>query len=254
MHTNSRRQYSQNKLNHIHDGIQVKGMVTLSHHSPDCAVSWHEGDDMPECTCQPESETFHNLVMLNGLYSIIEHLVDGSDTANGFINYMEIGTGKDTPVNTQSTLVLPKFRKLIVQAYRDTTNAVFKTFYNGTQANTYATTVLTGTSTTQFTVPSGQGANFSNGQQIQVTISGTPYERTINTVVGDTITLTSALPSIPATSNPVEQLLCELALFGGALATSTNGTGTMFSRTISFTARTKTAGSGMTIQWNYSLT
>lgn len=251
-HTNPRKKYKP-ALN-FSDGIQVKGVVTIGHHSPDCPISWHQGEDMPECTCTPETETVHNLVMLNGLYSIIEHLVDGTDTSNGFINYMEIGTGKTTPVNTQTGLTLPKFRKLIVQAYRDTTNAVFKTFYNGTQANTYATTVLTGTSTTIFTVPSGQGGNFANGQQIQVTIGGTPYERTISTVVGDTITLTSALPSIPSTNDPVEQLLCELGLFGGALATSTNGTGIMFSRTISFTARTKANGSGMTIQWNYSLT
>lgn len=238
----------------IQDNIGLKGIVTVGFHDPSCPISWHTGEDMPECMCKPEEETFPNLIMLAGLYSIIESLVDPDNTNDGWIKYMEVGTGKTTPVNTQTTLTFPKSRKIVRQAYRDTTNAVFKTFFNGTQAITNATTVLTGSSTTQFTVPSGQGANFSNGEQIQVTITGTPYERTINTVVGDTITLTSPLPSIPSPGDPVDELLCELALFGGSLANTSLSSGIMFSRTISFTPRTKALGSGMTIQWNYTLT
>lgn len=230
---------------------QFKGEVTIKEHLPHCSIMEDEDN---YCNCNGYTETFPNTTLLTGLYSIIERMVDPSNTTDGFITFLEVGMSDTTPANTQTDTILPKARKEIRYAYRDTTNAVFKTFFNGSQANTNQATVSIGTSTTQFTLQGGQGALFAVGQSIKVTIGGTPYTTEITNIATDTLTVSPALGAIPSGGNPVEQLLVEMVLYGTSLADATIGSGTAFARTTSFTPRTKASGFGLTAEWRITLT
>lgn len=257
-----KRKYGE-KQNKVIDKLTWKGTVTKKEHSPDCSLmlasaqgySDNEVLSQFECNCQGHSETFENLVVTTGLQSIVDKLVDINNENNdvGFVKYLEVGMNNTAANAGQTALVKPKARKLITQAYRDTTNAVFKTFFNGTQANSNVSQVAIGTSTVQFTVLAGQGSLFAAGQLIEVGL-GSPQIREISTVVGDTITLTSALGSIPSGGEDVKQAYGELGLFGNSTANETIGSGSLFARTVSFTQRTKDSGFGMTIEWHITLT
>lgn len=254
--------YGERKNMSINDQLRWKAEVFRQIHTPSCAImkaiengsSEEEALAIP-CSCGAPLEKTHNLVLLTGLYSIIEKLTDitNTNTNDGFINKMEIGMSDTTPLNTQTGLIKPKFRKGIVQAYRDTTNAVFKCFFNGTQATSNTTTITIGTSTTQFTVVSGTGALYTVGESIQVGLPS-PEITEITNIAGDTIQVNPPLSTIPSGGQTVKQAYTELGLFGGSAATDTIGTGTAFARTTSFTPRVKDAGYGMTVQWNISLT
>ena len=257
-----KRKYG-DKQNKVIDNLKWKARVVKKEHTPQCSLmlasnqgfSDKEVLDQFECNCGGHSEEFENLVVNTGLYSIVDRLIDvnNENTDVGFVKYLEVGMN-NTAVNAgQTALVRPKARKQITQAYRDTTNAVFKTFFNGTQANSATSQVAIGTSTTQFTVLSGQGSLFAAGQLIEVGL-GSPQIREILTVVSDTITLTSALGSIPSGGEDVKQAYGELGLFGNATASETIGSGSMYARTVSFIQRTKDSGFGMTIEWHITLT
>lgn len=250
------------KSKKVIDNLKWNATVIKKEHHPQCALMIASESGLSDkevlnhsCNCDGHEETFHNLVVTTGLASIVDRLVDieNTNTDTGFINYLEIGMS-NTAVNAgQTSLIKPKARKLITQGYRDTTNAVFKTFFNGTQANSNTSYVAIGTSTSQFTVLSGQGSLFAAGQLVEVGLI-TPEIKEISTVVSDTITLTSPLATIPSGGETVKQAYGELGLFGNSSATSTVGTGTMYARTISFTQRTKDSGYGMTIEWHITLT
>lgn len=241
--------------------IKWNGTVTLKYHKPDCHLmllsKQGKTDDeiyqsKETCNCDGVSYSGKNLVMLNGLYSIIDKLIDinNTDTINGFISYMEIGLSSAAASNGQSALVLPTYRKLVNSAVRSGTNAVYGAFYSGVQGNTASSLVASGASTTVFDVTTGEGILFDDGQTIQV---GSQV-KVISTVVGDTITLTTALTSTPTPATTVQQCIAELGLFGGSSATTTVGTGIMFARTVNFTAEPKPNGYGATIEWAVALT
>jgi len=245
------------------DNLKWTGKLTKKEHFPHCSLMKASSQGFSdaeviskfECDCQGHEEHFENLVVTSGLNSIVDRLVDieNTNTGTGFVKYLEVGMSNTAANAGQTALVKPKSRKQITQAYRDTTNAVFKTFFNGTQANSNTSQVAIGTSTTQFTVLSGQGSLFTAGELIEVGL-GSPQIREISTVVGDTITLTTALGSIPSGGEDVKQAYGELGLFGNSSATDTIGTGSLYARTVSFTPRTKDAGFGMTIEWHITLT
>jgi len=241
--------------------IKWNGTITLKYHKPDCQLmllsSQGKTDDeiyqsKNTCNCDGASYSGKNLVMLNGLYSIIDKLIDitNTDQNNGFISYMEIGLSSNAAANTQSALVLPSFRKFMNSATRSGTNAVYGAFYSGVQANTNSSLVATGTSTTVFDVTSGDGVLFDDGQTIQV---GSEVG-VISTVVSDTITLTNPLTATPIIGTTVDQCIAEIGLFGGSSASSTIGTGILFARTVSFTPEPKPAAYGATIEWAVALT
>lgn len=205
------------------------------------------------CDCDGPCEThIPNLALLSGLYSIVDKLIDitNTDTVNGFCSYIEVGLSSTTPVNSQTALVLPFARRPINSASRSSTNAVFGVFFSGVVGNTASTTVLTGASTTVFDVQAGLGASFAAGQTIKV---GSEI-KIISTVVSDTITLTTALTSTPTPGTTVDQCYAELGLFGGSTATTTLGSGIAFARTVSFTPEPKPAGYGATVEWVVALT
>ncbi len=257
-----KRKYG-DKQEKVIDNLKWKAKVVKKEHTPQCSLmlaseqgfSDNEVLEKFECNCLGHSEEFENLVVTTGLNSIVDRLIDvnNENTDVGFVKYLEVGMNNTAANAGQTALVRPKARKLITQAYRDTTNAVFKTFFNGTQANSNLSQVAIGTSTTQFTVLSGQGSLFAAGQLVEVGL-GSPQIREILTVVGDTITLTSALGSIPSGGEDVKQAYGELGLFGNSSATTTLGSGSMYARTVSFTQRTKDSGFGMTIEWHITLT
>jgi hypothetical protein len=204
------------------------------------------------CGCDGKKQRTTNLVMLNGLYSIIDKLIDinNTDTINGFINYMEIGLSSTAASNGQSALVISQYRKFMNSATRSGTNAVYGVFFSGVQGNTASSLVASGASTTVFDVTTGEGILFAAGETIKVG----SQTKIISTVVGDTITLTTALTSTPTPGTVVEQCVAELGLFGGSSATSTAGTGIMFARTTNFTPEPKPNGYGATIEWAVALT
>lgn len=257
-----KRKYG-DKQNKVIDNLKWKARVVKKEHTPQCSLmlasnqgfSDKEVLDQFECNCGGHSEEFENLVVNTGLYSIVDRLIDvnNENTDVGFVKYLEVGMNNTAANAGQTALVRPKARKEVTQAYRDTTNAVFKTFFNGTQANSSVSQVAIGTSTTQFTVLSGQGSLFAAGQLIEVGL-GSPQIREILSVVSDTITLTSALGSIPSGGEDVKQAYGELGLFGNASASETIGSGSLYARTVSFTQRTKDSGFGMTIEWHITLT
>lgn len=243
--------------------IKWNGELTLKWHEPSCILMQKSNDGESEtnvyshyskkgCNCHGKKQKTKNLVMLNGLYSIIDKLIDinNTDTNNGFINYMEIGLSSTAPVNSQTALVLSQYRKFMNSAVRSGTNAVYGAFFSGVQGNTASSLVATGISTTQFTVTTGEGILFTAGETIKVG----SQTKIIQSVVGDTITLTTALTTTPTAGTTVQQCIAELGLFGGSAATSTAGTGIMFARTTNFTPEPKPNGYGATIEWAVTLT
>lgn len=234
--------------------LKWMGTGVVQMHTSDCEIMERD-DALANCTCNGHREEFENIALNSGLYSIINRLIDKDNLnqTDGFVSYLEIGMS-DTAANpTQTGTILPKARKKIVQAYRDTTNAVFKTFFNGTQAVSNQTSVAIGSSGTQFSVLAGTGANFAVGQLIQVGLS-TPEFTEIQTIVGDTFTVSPALTSIPSGGQYVKQAYKELVLYGTSSANDNIGSGVAFARTTSFTARTKDQNYGMTIEWHITLT
>lgn len=242
------------------DNLQWKATVIKKEHKPSCSImtsNLSEKETMKtiSCDCDGHSETFSNLVVNGGMNSIVDKLIDteNSNTTDGFISYLEIGMSDSTPLATQTDLIKPKARKFITYAYRDSTNAVFKTFFNGTQANSNNTIIAIPTSTSQFSVVSGTGSLFTIGELIEVGL-GSPEITEITNISGDTITVNPPLATIPSGGQTVKQAYGELGLFGTSSATSALGSGVMFARTISFTPRVKDSGFGMTIEWHVALT
>lgn len=76
----------------------------------------------------------------------------------------------------------------------------------GTEHVDVGSTVATGTSATAFDVHAGDGTKFAKGDFIAVTISGEPEWTQITNVSTDTLTVSPALSSAPATSAVVRQL------------------------------------------------
>lgn len=259
----TKKKYGDKMGNRIVESLKWNATVIKKEHPPSCSimkasyVGMNEKDIMKDviCDCSGHNETFSNLVVNGGMNSIVDRLIDTENTNSndGFINYLEIGMSDTTPLATQTSLIKPKSRKFITYAYRDTTNAVFKTFFNGTQANSNSTIISIGTLTSQFSVVSGTGALFTIGELIEVGL-GSPEVTEITNISGDIITVNPPLASIPSGGETVKQAYGELGLFGTSSASSSVGTGVMFARTVSFTPRTKDSGYGMTIEWHIALT
>ena len=159
--------------------LKQSGTGYLQTHHSGCPVMAGDMDPFAgECGC--DKEAFVNTALLTGIHSIIERLVNPANTTDGYVTHFEVGMSETAPANSQTGTILPKARKFVKQAYRDTTNAVFKTFWNGIEATTNRGTVAIGTSTTQFTLLATQGVLFAIGQSIRVTIGGTPYDSIIS--------------------------------------------------------------------------
>lgn len=231
------------------DGMQWVGRVVGKLHPPECGL--HAGVD---CDCQGEEFASQNTVLLTGINSILDHMVGlGLDTSKGFVTYFEVGLSAIAANSGQTGTVLPLARKELRGATRSGTNAIYKTFFNGEEANCAQATVAIGTSTTQFTLLGGQGSLFTIGESVRVTIGGTPYDTTITNIATDTLTVSPALGAIPSGGEPVAQLITEVTLYGDASANATTGTGVGYARTASFTPRVKLQGFGLTLEWHVSL-
>ncbi len=76
----------------------------------------------------------------------------------------------------------------------------------GTEYAADGSTVATGTSTTQFDVQAGDGANFAKGTIIAVAVAGQMEWALVTNVSTDTITVAPALSGAPATSAVVRNL------------------------------------------------
>lgn len=252
------------KMEIIKEDVKWFGVLKQKYHTPKCnlmiASSQGKSDEevlTQECNCSGHEEVgIKNTVLNGGLYSIIERLIDKDNvnTDDGFISYLEIGLSDTASLAAQTGTILPIARKEIVQALRSSTNAVFKTFFNGTQGNSYSTVVAIGTSTSQFNVVSGTGANFTVGESIQMDVGSGPENVEITNIASDTIQVSPALSAIPSGGETVKQLITEMTLWGTSSASSVLGSGTCFARTTNFTPRVKDPNYGMTIEWHITLT
>lgn len=243
-----------NLVNHASQ-FTWKGVPTIQLHTPQCALM-HEVDFTLEssCSCDGPKEQFENTVLTGGIESIIRKLIDteNTNTSDGFVKYLEIGMS-DTAANASQTgTILPKSRKQVAYAAIDGTSAVFKAFFNGSEAVSNESNVAIGTSTTQFSVTSGTGTRFAVGQLIQVGMSTPQYVR-ITVLSTDTLTVTPALTGIPSGGETVKQAYKEIVLYGGDSASDTIGTGIAFARSASFSSRVKDSGYGLTVEWHISL-
>lgn len=244
------------------DSLKWVGTLVKKVHTPDCALMKASAEGLEdaevlqhECDCGgDETREIKNIALNSGIYSIINKLVDinNENTSDGFVTHLEIGMSDTAPLASQTSLIKPKARKAITQAYRDTTNAVFKCFFNGGQANSNSTTTTIGTSTSLFSVVAGTASLFTVGEQIEVGLS-TPEITEISNIAGDQITVNPPLASVPSGGETVKQAYKELGLFGGSSANSTIGSGTAFARTTDFTARTKDPGYGLTVEWHIAI-
>lgn len=256
---NKKKKYGEKMNIKPQDGLKWKATVFGHWHEPNCDVMLAEEDEkaiQTECNCSGKKEVFTNTVLNLGIYSIIEKLVDinNENTSDGFISYLEIGMSDTAPLASQTGLIKPKARKKIVSGSRDATNAVFKVFFNGTQANSSFSSITIGTSTTQFSLVGGSGSLFTIGELIEVDLAGGAEIVEITNLAGDVVTVDPPLSVTPSGGEAVKQAYKELGLFGGSSATTAIGTGTPFARTTDFTARTKDQGFGLTIEWHISIT
>lgn len=252
------------KMEKLKSDFKWIGVLKAKYHTPQCQLMTASNSGVSdedvlamECNCNgPVEEGIKNTVLTNGLVSIINKLIDkdNENTVDGFITHLEIGLSDTASASGQTGTILPIARKPIVQALRSSTNAVFKTFFNGTQGNSYSTQITIGTSTTQFNVLSGTGSNLTVGESIQVDLSGGAENTEISNISVDTIQVSPALSGIPSGGEDVKQLIVEMTLWGTSNASDSLGTGVCFARTTNFTPRVKDPNYGMTIEWHITLT
>ena len=256
------------------DKIKQKNRVTLKTHLPSCKIM--KGSEQPfnscncgsrnnkhnaecliyvpvNCGCNGLLETVSNTSLTLGIQLIADALIDNAvDTQ---VKYFEWGLGATTPTASDTTTEVYKTRRTVVQSFRSTTNAVYKSFLNGNYGNTNSVTTVSGASTTQFTLQGGQGASLTVNSQIQISGGSfsTPENTVIQTIATDTITVSPALSAVPSGGETVDELISETVLWGGSSATATQSTGTPFARTTNFTPRTKASGFGLTTEWRITL-
>lgn len=241
-----------------HSDIEWMGKIRAKWHPPECLIMKAsrlglEGEELNriQCDCDGESEEKSNTVLLTGLYSIVNKLIDftNTNTTDGFISYIEFGLSATAANSSQLGLILPKARKLMTESDRDTTNAYFKTVFTGIEGASAQTAVVSGASNTQFTVTGGTGTLFAVGQTIIVGSDVT----IITGISTDTFTVSPALAGTPIGGEVVAQAIAEVGLYGGSTATSTLGSGIGFARTTVSTPSAKPTSYGLTIEWTVSL-
>lgn len=257
-----KKKYGEKKNMSFLESLNWKGVAVVKEHLPSCSIMKASEAGLEDevimstaCDCAGHEEESPNIVLNTGIFSIIEKLTDinNENDSDGFCTHIEIGMSDTAPLASQTALIKPKSRKAIAQAFRDSTNAVFKVFFNGTQANSSQSSVTIGTSKTQFSIVGGSGSLFSIGELIEVGLPSAEIVEITN-LVGDIVTVDPPLSTTPSGGETVKQAYQELGLFGGSSATDTIGTGVAFARTTSFTARTKDQGFGLTIEWRISIT
>lgn len=237
----------------VQEHLVWMGKVRRKLHPPCCNLMQTDGHG--ECDCNGDVSEGKNLVLYSGLYSIIDKLIDitNTNTTDGFITYLEVGMSNTAANPTQTALVAPKARKAMFTSARSATNALFNVFFNGAECNSVSTTVASATSSTQFTVQAGLGAQFAIGQLIEVNIAGLEYS-TITNIATDTITVSPAFTMTPPVSATVKQAFAEVGMFGGSAATATLGSGIAFARSVSFSPASKDSGYGLTVEWHITFT
>lgn len=230
------------------ESYEWDGYVIHKTHDRDCDIM---KDELNKCNCSGEEVISKNTVLIKGIHSIIDKLVD-KDNVNrndGFLTHIELGKSKEAAAPSDENTVLPVFRKALTEARRDGTNAILKVFLNPSEANSVSATVAIGVDQSNFELLAGNGALFDVGETIYV--DGQYVEITAKT--DDALTVSPALSSTLSGGETVNSTISEIVLYGGGTANSSNGTGIPFARTTTFTPKVKVPGSGETLEWHINI-
>ena len=134
----------------------------------------------------------------------------------------DLGTSGTAPAATDVGVIMPLFRKGFSEHIRTARELVSNTFFTAADFLSATTTVATVTSTTIFTLTSATG--FKIGDMIRVGLTSGYEYRTIQNLVGVTVTLDSALSVAPSVADTIDQVVEEAGFVGSKAANYTTGT------------------------------
>lgn len=203
----------------------------------------------------PQAQTFENSALVSGLISLMRRFALAENKGQALI--LEIGLSNlATEAETDTGCKVPKARASLTGS-ADGLNFVITGYIDGSTGTTNTGTVASGTSTSVFTLQTGQGANFQVGSMIRVNDPAngiTNQDVMILSKSGDQITLKttaphSALTAIPGAGATVEELISEIAIIGDNGATTSLETGVGYARAVLSTLLTKPDEFGLDIEW-----
>lgn len=80
-------------------------------------------------------DTYENLFVTTGRRAVADALRGNVTSNRGQITYCSVGTGTNVPAAADTTLQTELYRKLVSVRSVSTNTAIFKTFFNQTEAN-----------------------------------------------------------------------------------------------------------------------
>lgn len=210
----------------------------------------------PPGSLQPgKSQNFENSALVTGLISLMRRFALAENKGQALI--LEIGLSNIAVAPESDTgCKVPKARAALSGA-ADGLNFVLTGYVDGATGTTNTGTVDSGTSTSVFTLETGEGALFQAGSMIRVNDPAngiTNQDVMILSKSGDQITLKttsphSALTAIPGAGATIEELISEIAIIGDNGANTALGTGVGYARAVLSVLETKPADYGLDVEW-----